>query len=87
MVINGLDQTALTTLLLSKYHGFLALMAYLFGVIRSGIGIQEVLSVVNFVIYVMAIAMVLFKETREEFFPTKFRFLNNRYICVGLSML
>lgn len=45
----------------------------------SGFGMPKVLSVSNFAIYVMAIAIVLFKETREEFFPTKFRFLNNRY--------
>ena len=46
----------------------------------SGFGIPEVLSVTNFAIYVMAIVIVLFKETREEFFPTKFCFLNNRYV-------
>ena len=43
-------------------------------------GSPEVLSITNFVIYLMAIALVLFKETREEFFPTKLRFLNNRYV-------
>lgn len=46
----------------------------------SSFGMPEVLSVTNFAIYVMAIAIVLFKETREEFFPTKFRFLSNRYV-------
>lgn len=46
----------------------------------SSFGIPEVLSVTNFAIYVMTIAIVLFKESREEFFPTKFRFLNNRYV-------
>ena len=46
----------------------------------SGFGMPEVLSVTNFAIYVMAIAIVLFKESREEFFPTSFRFLNNRYV-------
>ena len=40
----------------------------------------EVLSITNFAIYLMAIALVVFKETREEFFPTKLRFLNNRYV-------
>lgn len=43
-------------------------------------GSPEVLSITNFAIYVMAIALVLFKETREEFFPSKLRFLNNRYV-------
>ena len=43
-------------------------------------GSPEVLSITNFAIYLMAIALVLFKETREEFFPTKLRFLNNRYV-------
>ena len=47
----------------------------------SGFGIPEVLSVTNFAIYVMAIAIVLFKESREEFFLTKVRFLNNRNAC------
>ncbi len=42
------------------------------------ISAPEVLSVTNFAIYLMAIALVAFKETREEFFPTKLRFLNNR---------
>lgn len=43
-------------------------------------GSPEVLSITNFAIYLMAIALVVFKETREEFFPTKMRFLNNRYV-------
>ena len=43
-------------------------------------GRPEVLSITNFAIYLMAIALVVFKETREEFFPTKLRFLNNRYV-------
>jgi D-alanyl-lipoteichoic acid acyltransferase DltB (MBOAT superfamily) len=43
-------------------------------------GSPEVLSNTNFAIYLMAIVLVLFKETREEFFPTKLRFLNNRYV-------
>ena len=46
----------------------------------TGFGMPEVLSVTNFAIYVMAIAIVLFKETREEFYPKKFKFLNNRYV-------
>ena len=40
----------------------------------------EVLSVTNFAIYVMAIAIVLFKESREEFFSSRFRFLDYRYV-------
>lgn len=43
-------------------------------------GSPEVLSITNFAIYLMAIALVVFKETREEFFPSKLRFLNNRYV-------
>lgn len=43
-------------------------------------GSPEVLSITNFAIYLMAITLVVFKETREEFFPTKLRFLNNRYV-------
>lgn len=46
-----------------------------------GISMPEILSVTNFAIYVMAITIVLFKETREEFFPNCFRFLDNRYVC------
>lgn len=46
----------------------------------SDFGMPEVLSVTNFAIYVIAIAILLFKESREEFFPTKFRFLNNCYV-------
>lgn len=38
-------------------------------------GSPEVLSITNFAIYLMAIALVVFKETREEFFPMKLRFL------------
>ena len=54
-------------------------MAYV-GHAFSSFGMPEVLSVTNFAIYVLAIAIVLFKESREEFFPTKLRFLNNRYV-------
>ncbi len=46
----------------------------------TGFGMPEVLSVTNFAIYVMAIAIVFFKESREEFYPRKFGFLNNRYV-------
>lgn len=46
----------------------------------SGFGMPSVLSVTNFAIYVVAIAIVLFKESREEFFPSKFHFLDNRYV-------
>lgn len=45
-----------------------------------GIGIPEVLSVTNLAICVMAIALVIFKELREEFFPSKQLFLNKRYV-------
>jgi len=44
------------------------------------ISMPEVLSVTNFAIYVMAIALVFFKEAREEFFPAKISFLENRYV-------
>lgn len=44
------------------------------------ISAPEVLSVTNFAIYVMAIALVAFKETREEFFPNKLRFLEQKYV-------
>lgn len=40
----------------------------------------EILSVTNSAIYLMAIALVAFKETREELFPTKLRFLEQRYV-------
>lgn len=46
----------------------------------ADISMPEVLSVTNFAIYVMAIALVLFKESREEFFSTKMRFLEKRYV-------
>lgn len=46
----------------------------------TDISMPEVLSVTNFAIYVMAIALVFFKESREEFFPTKTKFLRNRYV-------
>lgn len=46
----------------------------------TDISVPEVLSVTNFAIYVMAIALVAFKETREEFFPTKLRFLDQKYV-------
>lgn len=40
----------------------------------------EVLSFTNFAIYIIAIILLVFKETREEYYPTKLRFLNNRYV-------
>lgn len=40
----------------------------------------EVLSFTNFAIYMIAIILLVFKETREEYYPTKLRFLNNRYV-------
>ncbi len=40
----------------------------------------EVLSFTNFAIYIIAIILLAFKETREEYYPTKLRFLNNRYV-------
>lgn len=46
----------------------------------TAFGAPEVLSVTNFAIYLMAIAIVLFKEMREEFFPSSFMFLQNRYV-------
>lgn len=46
-------------------------------------GIPEVLSVTNFAIYVLAIALVTFKELREEFYPDRFKFLDNRYARWG----
>ena len=46
----------------------------------ADISMPEVLSVTNFAIYVMAIALVFFKESREEFFPTKMKFLDNQYV-------
>lgn len=46
----------------------------------ADISIPEVLSVTNFAINLMAIALVFFKEVREEFFPTKMKFLGNRYV-------
>ncbi len=46
----------------------------------ADISMPEVLSVTNFAIYVMAIAIVLFKESREELFPAKMKFLGNRYV-------
>lgn len=57
----------------------------------SGFGIPSMLSVTNFAIIVMAIAIVVFKETREEFFPKALRFLDNRYVkwaeCVVIFCL
>ena len=44
------------------------------------ISAPEVLSVTNFAIYIMAIALVAFKEIREEFFPDKLRFLGKKYV-------
>lgn len=46
----------------------------------TAFSVPEVLSVTNFAIYIMAIALVFFKESREEFFSSKFRFLDNRYM-------
>lgn len=46
----------------------------------ADLSMPEVLSVTNFAIYVMAIALVFLKESREEFFPTKMKFLGNRYV-------
>lgn len=46
----------------------------------SGFGVPLMLSATNFAIILMAILIVVFKETREEFFPKKIRFLNNRYV-------
>lgn len=46
----------------------------------TNFSVPEVLSVTNFAIYVMAIALVFFKELREEFFPNRMRFLRNRYV-------
>ena len=46
----------------------------------ADISMPEVLSVTNFAIYVMAVALVFFKESREEFFPTKMKFLGNRFV-------
>lgn len=40
----------------------------------------EVLSLTNFAIYVFAIAILFFKELREEFFPSKLRFMDNYYV-------
>lgn len=51
-----------------------------FGHAFSDVSMPEVLSVTNFAIYVMAIALVFFKEAREEFFSTKMKFLGNRYV-------
>lgn len=44
------------------------------------ISVPEVLSVTNFAIYLVAIALVAFKETREEFFPNGLRFLDQQYV-------
>lgn len=46
----------------------------------TDIGSPEVLSITNFAIYLMAIILVAFKETREEFFPAQLRLSNNRYV-------
>lgn len=42
--------------------------------------VPEVLSFTNFAIYIIAIILLALKETREEYYPTKLRFLNNRYV-------
>ena len=44
----------------------------------SGGGAPALLSVTNFAICALAVALVLFKESREEFFPGAFRFLERR---------
>lgn len=46
----------------------------------SDLGKPQVLSIANFAIYGLAIAIVVVKEVREELFPSKLRFLNNRYV-------
>ena len=57
----------------------------------AAFGKPEVLSVTNFAIYVMATAIVLLKEIREEFFPMRMMFLGNRYVkwagCIVLVCL
>lgn len=50
------------------------------GRIFMNFGAPEVLSTTNFAIYIIAIAILLFKEIREEFLPQSFIFLNNRYM-------
>lgn len=52
----------------------------------TSIGKPEVLSVTNFAIYLLAIAIVLFKETREEFFPSKMQVMDNRYVRWAVSV-
>lgn len=42
--------------------------------------VPEVLSFTNFAIYIIAIILLALKETREEYYSTKLRFLNNRYV-------
>ncbi len=44
------------------------------------ISAPQVLSLTNFVISLLAIGLVLFKETREEFYPKHLIVLNNRYV-------
>lgn len=46
----------------------------------SAFSSPEVLSLTNFAIYVFAIAILFFKELREEFFPSKLRFMDNYYV-------
>lgn len=59
--------------------------------IRHGIadlGKPEVLSTTNFAICLLAIALVAVKDTREEFFPTRLRFLDKRIVrWVGYVVL
>ena len=43
-------------------------------------GMPEVLSMTNFAIYAMAIVMVVFKEIREEFLPSRLRLIDNQYV-------
>lgn len=44
----------------------------------STISAPEVLSVTNFAIYAMAIMILVVKESREEFFPNRFKFFDTR---------
>lgn len=46
----------------------------------SGFGTPSMMKDKTFAIILMAIAIVAFKETREEFFPKALHFLDNRYV-------
>ncbi|MBR5076753.1 MAG: MBOAT family protein [Bacteroidales bacterium] len=46
----------------------------------SELSLPSVLSVTNFAIYLIAIAIVVFKETREEFFSMRGRFFNLKLV-------